>query len=122
MLSILRIKFPSTCASGLDAAGPAAGPSRSCRLPLSDEKLKLDSKGVVGVVSCDLAVGKGGKALSWGVGNKGDAGRLGNGDVELRRNGILNGDLGRLLCIAGDVVRAVFSTIGFDECWSECMI
>ena len=122
MLSILCIRVSSTFASGLDALCPATIPSRSCRLPLSDENLKLDSKGVVGVASCDLDVGKGGKALSWGVGSKGDAGRLGNGDVELRRNGILNGDLGRLLCIAGDVVRAVFSTIGFDECWSECMI
>ena len=59
--------------------------------------LKLDSNGVMGAVLLDRIVGKGGKAQSWGEGNTGDTGRLGIGDVELRRNGILNGDLGPLL-------------------------
>ena len=80
-----------------------------------DEKLKLDSNGVVGVVLCDLAVGKGGKAESWGKGNTGDVGRLGNGEVELRRNGILNGCLGPLLWKAGDALRAVFVATGSGE-------
>lgn len=91
-------------------------PLQSCGLSVSDEKLKLDSSGVVEVTPCDLVVGKGGKALSCGVGNWGDAGRLGNGDVELRRRGIVNGDLGPLLCTAGDTLRVVFPAIGFGEC------
>ena len=37
----------------------------------------------------------------------------------LRRKGILNGDLGPLLCIAGDAVPAVVVTIGFGERCSE---
>lgn len=53
------------------------------------------------------------------MGNTGDAGRLGNGEVELRRKGILNGFLGPLLCIAGDALRAVFAAIGSGECWSD---
>ena len=84
----------------------------SCGLLDFDGKLKLDSNGVVGVVLCDLVVGKGGKAQSWGMGNTGDAGRLGNGNVELRRNGILNEDLGPLLWIVGDALRAVFTVFG----------
>ncbi len=76
------------------------------------EKLKLESDGVVGVVPCDLVVGKGGNAESWGVGKTGDAGRLGNGDVELLRKGTLNGDLGRLRCITGD---AVFPAVDFGK-------
>ena len=94
--------------------------ARSCGLPLFEEKLKLDSNGVVGVLSCDLGFGKGGKALSWGIGNTGDTGRLGNGVVVLRRKGILNGDLGPLLCIAGDTVPAVVVTIAFGERCPEC--
>lgn len=93
-------------------ACPAAVSNRSCGLLDFDRKLKLDSNGVVGVVLCDLVVGKGGKAQSWGMGNTGDAGRLGNGKVELRRNGILNADLGPLLWIVGDALRAVFTAYG----------
>lgn len=116
MLSILCIKSPPTLACGLTTARPAALSARSCGLPPFDEKLKLESNGVVG----DLAVGNGGKALSCDMGNTGDTGRLGSGDVELRRNGTLNGDLGRLLCVAGDAVCAMFPAVGFGECRSEC--
>ena len=70
-------------------------------------------------MSFDLAAGKGGNAQSCGEGKTGDAGRRGNGDVELRRKGILNGDMGRLLCIAGDALRVVFPAIGFGKCWSD---
>lgn len=73
----------------------------------------------MGVVLCDLAVGKGGKAQSWGMGITRDSGRLGNGDVGLRRKGILNGDLGLLLLVTGDALRAVFTAIGFGNCWSD---
>lgn len=116
MLSILWIKPPPTLACELTAARPAASSARSCELPPSDVKLKLESNGVVG----DLTVGNGGKALSCDTGNTGDTGRLGNGDVELRRNGTLKGDLGRLLCVVGDAVCAVFPAVGFGECLSEC--
>ena len=49
----------------------------------------------------------------------GDAGRLGNGEVELRRKGILNGCLGPLLCNPGDALRAVFAAVGSGECWFD---
>ena len=91
----------------------------SCRCPVSVKKLKLEFKGVMGVVLCDRVVGKGGKAESWGDCNTGDAGRLGNGDVELRTKGILNEESGPLLCIAGDTLRMVFMVIGFCTYWSE---
>ena len=73
----------------------------------------------MGVVLCDLAVGKGGKAQSWGMGNTGDAGRLGSGDVELRRKGILNADLEPLLWIAGDALRALSTATASGKCWSD---
>lgn len=110
MLSILCIKSPPTLACGLTAARPATLSAHSCELPPFVEKLKLESSGVVG----DLAIGNGGKALSCDVGNTGDTGRLGNGDVELRRNGTLKGDLGRLLCVTGDAVCAVISAVDFE--------
>ena len=119
MLFILCIKFPPTFPRGLNDVGSAAVSACSCGLPVFDGKLKLDSNGVVGVVACDLTVGKGGKAQSWGMGITREAGRLGNGDVGLRRNGILNGDLGLLLWVAGDALRAVFTAIGFGKCWSD---
>ena len=50
------------------------------------------------------------------MGNTGDAGRLGNGEVELRIKGILNGYLGPLLCTAGEALRAVFGATGSGEC------
>ena len=92
----------------------------SCGLFLFEERLKLDSNGVVGVLSCDLGFGKGGKALSWGICNTGDTGRLGNGDVVLRRKGILKEDLAPLLCIVGDIGPVVVVTMGFGERRSEC--
>lgn len=116
MVFILCIRFPLPSAREINGACPAAVLTCSCGLLDFNGKLKLDSDGVVGVVLCDLAVGKGGKAQSWGVGNTGDAGRVGNGDVGLRRKGILNGDLRPLLEIAGDALRAVFTAIGSDEC------
>ena len=117
MSFILCIRYPPF-ARGFNGACPAAVSTRSCELLGFNGKLKLDSNGVVGVVLCDLAVGKGGKAQSWGMGSTGDAGRLGNGDVELRRKGILKGYLAPLPWIAGEALRAPFTAMGSGECFS----
>lgn len=119
---ILCIRIPPPLVGEFNGACLATAPICSWGLPDLEGKLKLDSNGVVGVVLCDLAVGKGGKAQSWGMGNTGDTGRLGNGEVELRRNGILNGDLVPLLWIAGDALRAVCTAIGSGKCWSAWRI
>lgn len=118
MLFILCIRYPPPIARGFSGACPAAVSIRSCGLLDLNGKLKLDSNGVVGVVLCDLAVGKGGKAQSWGTGSTGDVGRLGNGDVELRTKGILKGYLEPLPWIAGEALRGVLAAMGSGKCLS----
>ena len=46
-------------------------------------KGRFISAGVVGVALRDLAIGKGGKAQSWGSEISGDGGREGSGEVAL---------------------------------------
>ena len=86
-------------------------------LAVFDGKLKVDSNGVVGVPSCDLAVGKGGNAQSWGIGKVGDVGRLRNGEVELRRKGILKEDLWPLLWMMGDALCGILTVVESE--WSN---